>query len=289
MAARNRPYGVSSFVRLCTSQPEVASRRIGEVLRIVHVIVFVKFVPAPQGTPTLGADNLLVREGAEGALDPGDEYGLEMALRLTEGDGGDVAAINMGPEAEGTTAVRRALAMGAAGAVLISDPALRGADALGTARVLSAAAKRQPFDLAVAGVESTDGYTGTVPVTVAELLGVPSVTAVRSLEVSGGGVRIERQTETGTETVSAPLPALVTVTAGANEPRYPSLKGLMAAKSKPFETLSLSDLGVDAALVAPEQRVVEVSDVSSKAGGDVVGAGEGVARIADLLAESKVI
>jgi electron transfer flavoprotein beta subunit len=258
-------------------------------LRIVHVVVFVKFVPEPQGIPLLGADHLLVREGADGALDPGDEYGLELALRLTEANGGDVTAVSMGPEAEGTTAVRRALAMGAAGAVLVSDPALRGADALGTARVLAGAAGRAPFDLAIAGVESTDGYTGTVPVTVAELLGIPSVTAVRSLELSDDGVRIERQTETGTEVVAAPLPSLVTVTAGANEPRYPSLKGIMAAKSKPFETLTLADLGVDPAVVVPEQRVVEVTDVPPKTAGRIVGADEAIARIADLLAEAKVI
>ncbi|MFL5736186.1 MAG: electron transfer flavoprotein subunit beta/FixA family protein [Actinomycetota bacterium] len=258
-------------------------------MRVVHVVVFVKFVPEAQGMPMLGPDHLLVREGADGALDPGDEYGVELALRLTEADGGDVTAISMGPETEGTTAIRRALAMGAAGAVLVSDRALRGADALGTARVLAAAAKRQPFDLAIAGIESSDGYTGTVPVTVAELLGVPSVSAVRSLELWEDGVRIERQTETGTETVAAPLPALVTVTAGANEPRYPNLKGIMAAKSKPFETLSLSDLGVDVALVAPEQRVVDVGDVPAKTAGQVVGADEGVGRIADLLAEARVI
>ena len=254
----------------------------------MHVVVFVKFVPEPQGTPTLGPDHLLVREGVEGALDPGDEYGLELALRLTEEQGGEVTVISMGPE-DATAAVRRALAMGAAGAVLVTDPALRGADALGTARVLAAAAGRHSFDLAIAGAESTDGYTGTVPVTVAELLGIPSVTAVRSLEVSGDGIRVERQTESGTETVAAPLPSLVTVTAGATEPRYPSLKGIMAAKSKPFETLSLADLGVDPGLVAPEQRVVEVTDVPPKTAGEIVGADEGVARIADLLSEAKVI
>jgi electron transfer flavoprotein beta subunit len=258
------------------------------VLRIVQVVVFVKFVPEPQGTPTLGPDHLLVREGADGALDPGDEYGLELALRLTEEHGGEVTAVSMGPE-DATAAVRRALAMGAAGAILVTDPALRGADALGTARVLAAAAGRQPFDLAIAGVESTDGYTGTVPVTVAELLRIPSVTAVRSLDVSEDGIRIERQTETGTETVAAPLPSLVTVTAGANEPRYPSLKGIMAAKSKPFESLSLSDLGLDPAVVAPEQRVVEVTEVPAKSAGEIVAAEDGVARIADLLSQAKVI
>ncbi|MFL5766744.1 MAG: electron transfer flavoprotein subunit beta/FixA family protein [Actinomycetota bacterium] len=258
------------------------------MLRIVQVVVFVKFVPEPQGTPTLGPDHLLVREGADGALDPGDEYGLELALRLTEEHGGEVTAVSMGPE-DATAAVRRALAMGAAGAILVTDPALRGADALGTARVLAAAAGRQPFDLAIAGVESTDGYTGTVPVTVAELLRIPSVTAVRSLDVSEDGIRIERQTETGTETIAAPLPSLVTVTAGANEPRYPSLKGIMAAKSKPFESLSLSDLGLDPAIVAPEQRVVEVTEVPAKSAGEIVAAEDGVARIADLLSQAKVI
>ena len=254
----------------------------------MHIVVFVKFVPEPQGTPTLGPDHLLVREGADGALDPGDEFGLELGLRLAESNEGDVTAISMGPE-DATAAVRRALAMGADGGVLVTDPALRGADALGTARVLAAAAGRAPFDLAIAGVESTDGYTGTVPVTVAELLGIPSVTAVRELELAGGGIRAERQTETGAEVVEAPLPALVTVTAGATEPRYPSLKGIMAAKGKPFETLSLSDLGLEPRIVAPEQHVIAVADVPPKPAGKVVSADEGVARILELLADAKVL
>jgi electron transfer flavoprotein beta subunit len=258
-------------------------------LRIEHVVVFVKFVPEPQGTPTLGPDHLLVREAGSGALDPGDEFGVEMALRLAEASAGDVSAISMGPQEPATNALRRALAMGASSAVLVTDPALRGADALATARVLSAAAKRAPFDLAIAGAESTDGYTGTVPVTVAELLGVPSVTAVRTLDAAGGTIRVERQTESGSETVEAPLPALVTVANGANEPRYPSLKGIMAAKTKPFDTVSLSDLGIDSALVAPEQRVVEVTDVPPKRGGEIVSADEGVARIVELLADARVL
>jgi electron transfer flavoprotein beta subunit len=253
----------------------------------VNVVVFVKFVPEPQGTPKLGPDHLLVREGADGALDPGDEYGIELALQLAASDG-EVTALSMGPE-DAVSAVRRALAMGAHRGVLVTDPALRGADALATARVLAAAIRRKEFDLAIAGVESTDGYTGTVPVTVAELLGIPSVTAVRTLELQGDGIRVERQTESGSEVVEAPLPALVTVTAGANDPRYPSLKGIMGAKQKPFEQLSLTDLAIDAALVEPQQAVVDVTDVPAKASGEVVPAEEGVKRIVDLLVEAKVL
>ena len=122
-------------------------------------------------------------------------------------------------------------------------------------RVLAAAVGRAPFDLVLAGVESTDGYTGTLPMTVAELLGVPSATFARKVEVEGDALRVERQTEAGYDVVTCPLPALVTVTGSAAEPRYPTLKGIMAAKSKPLEQLSLADLGLSDADVAATQRV----------------------------------
>ncbi len=260
---------------------------MGGAREVVNVVVFVKYVPDPQGTPELGPDYLLMR-GGDGALDPSDEYGVELGLRLAESSGGRASVLSMGPEGA-ATAVQRALAMGADAGTLVSDTALRGADALATARVLAAAAGRLEFDLAIAGVESTDGYTGTVPVTVGEFLGIPSVTAVRGLALEDGGIRIERQTESGTEVVEAPLPAIVTVTAGAVEPRYPSLKGIMGARKKPFERLSLADLGIDAALVQSTQVVVEVSDVPAKAAGEVVGAEEAVGRIVDLLVEAKVL
>jgi electron transfer flavoprotein beta subunit len=194
----------------------------------------------------------------------------------------------MGPE-EAASAVQRALAMGAHRGVLITDPALRGADALATARVLAAAIRRRPFDLVIAAVESTDGYTGTVPATVAELLGVPSVTFARRLDVVGRTLRAERQTETGYDVLESPLPALVTVTAGATEPRYPSLKGIMAAKQKPVDRLTAADLGLSADEVAATQTVVSVEDAPPKAGGEIVSGDEAVGRIADLLAEAKVI
>ena len=252
----------------------------------MNITVLVKYVPNPTGTPELGPDNLLVRTAGDGALDPGDEYGLELALQLAEASGGEVTVVSMGPD-EAIAAVQRALAMGAHRGVLITDPMLRGADALVTARALAAALARQSADLVIAGAESTDGYTGTMPVTVAELLGMASVTAVRKLDADGDGFRIERQTESGYDVLRAPVPTLVTVTAGATEPRYPSLKGIMAAKSKPMERLTVADLGIDT--LRSSQAVAAVTDAPPKAGGEIVTGDEAVARIADLLAEAKVI
>jgi electron transfer flavoprotein beta subunit len=254
----------------------------------MNIVVCVKYVPDPQGTPTMGPDNLLVRSEG-GALDPGDEYGLEMALQLAEAGGGEVTALCMGPD-EAAAAVQRALAMGANRGVMVTDPALRGADALATSKVLAAAIARQQWELTIAGAESTDGYTGTVPVTVAEMLGAPAVLAVRKLEVFDGRIRVERQTEGGYDVLEGPMPAVVSVTAGATEPRYPSLKGIMSAKQKPVERLALSDLGLAADDVAASQKVTAVTDAPAKAGGEVIPAGpDAIARIADLLAEAKVI
>jgi len=156
----------------------------------MQVVVLVKYVPDPTGTPKLGEDHLVQREG-DGALDPGDEYAVEAALRLVEADEGEVTLLTMGPEGA-TTAIRRGLSMGAHRGLHVSDPALRGSDTLGTAKVLVAAIGRQPFDLVLSGVESTDGYTGTLPMAVAELLGVPSATFARTIEVADGALRIER-------------------------------------------------------------------------------------------------
>jgi electron transfer flavoprotein beta subunit len=255
----------------------------------VNVVVLVKYVPEPQGTPTLGGDNLLVREGVDGSLDPGDEFAVEAALQLVEAHGGEVTLVSMGPEVA-TSALRKGFSMGASGGVLVTDPVLRGADALATARVLAAAVQRSPFDLVLAGVESTDGYTGTLPMTVAELLAVPSATFARKVDVDGGALRVERQTEAGYDVVTCPMPALVTVTGSAAEPRYPTLKGIMAAKSKPLEQLSLADLGLSEADVAATQRVASVSETPEKAAGTVIAAGDdAAAKVADLLAEAKAI
>jgi electron transfer flavoprotein beta subunit len=254
----------------------------------MQIAVLVKYVPEPLGTPTLGEDLLLVREGVEGALDPGDEYAVEAALQLVDAHGGEVTLVSMGPEVA-TSAIRKGLSMGAHAGVLVSDPALRGADALSTARVLGSALGRGSFDLVLAGVESTDGSTGTLPMAVAELLGVPSATFARKIEVRDGGLRIERATEEGYDVIECPLPALATVTGSGAEPRYPTLKGIMSAKAKPLEQLALADLGLAAADVAPNQRVTAVAAAPQKGPGEILSGDDAVARLTDALAEAKVI
>ena len=256
----------------------------------MNVIVLAKYVPNPNGMPEIGDDFLLKREGVEGAMDPTDEYGVEAGLRLVEKAGeGEVTLISMGPE-PAVAGIRKGLSMGAHGAVVISDPALRGADALVTARVLAAAIGRRQYDVVISGVESTDGYTGTLPMALARLLGIPSVTFARSLDVDGGTLRAQRQTEAGYADVEASLPALVTVTAGVGEPRYPTLKGIMSAKSKPVENLTTGDLGIGPEDLGSSQKVTGVSAAPEKAAGQIVeDDGTGAERIATFLQEAKVI
>ena len=175
---------------------------------------------------------------------------------------GEVTLVSMAPNNE-TAGLRTALAMGAAKAILVSDDALSGAGALDTAKVLAAAIKRAEPDLVLAATESSDGYTGTVPEQVAALLGLPSITFAKHVEISGETVSVQRQTELGYDEVETTLPALVSVTAGVVEPRYPSFKGIMAAKSKPVDQLSLADLGIDAGTVGSAgagQEIVAVDD-----------------------------
>jgi electron transfer flavoprotein beta subunit len=256
--------------------------------RRVQVVVLVKSIPDASGEIKLDGDFRVKREG-DGVLDPGDEFAVEAALKVAEAGQGELAAVSMGPPNAGA-AIRRALAMGAHKGVHVSDDALRGADSLATARVLAAAVGRSEHDVILAGVESTDGYTGTVPMAVAELLGIPAVTFARSVAVTDGTARIERQTEAGYDVVECPLPVLVTVTASASEPRFPTLKGIMSAKSKPLEEVSLADLGLSADDVASTQRVTAVDAAPQKGAGQVIPAdGEAAAKIADLLAEAKVI
>ena len=254
----------------------------------MNVVVLVKWVPNPAGTPTLGEDHLVVREGVEGTLDPGDEYAVEAGLQAVEANGGEVTLVSMGPEIA-MGAVRKGLSMGAHKGVLVTDPALRGADTLATARVLAAAISREPFDLVLTGSESTDGYTGTLPMAVAGLLGIPSLTFARKLELAEGTARIERQTDLGYDVLESALPALVSVTGAAAEPRYATLKGIMSSKSKPVDQLTLADLGLSAAEVAPSQRVVAVTQAVVRGPGEIVEGDGAVARIADFLAEAKVI
>lgn len=254
----------------------------------MNILVCVKQVPDPNNAYEL-VDGRLKRDVAQNVLDPGDEFGVEAALQLADASGGEVTVVSMGP-ARSLEAIRRALSMGAAKGILVTDDALVGADALATATVLAKCAERVSPDLVIASVESTDGYTGTVPATIAALLNQPQATFAKSLEVDGQTLKIKRQTEAGYDEVECSLPAVVTVTAGVNEPRYPTLKGIMQAKAKPVDQLSLSDLELDAAAVAPKQTVASVNDAPARGAGEkIVDDGSGAAKIADFLAEAKVI
>jgi electron transfer flavoprotein beta subunit len=254
----------------------------------MNVVVCVKQVPDPNSVGQLDpSTHNLKREGVEVVLDPGDEFGIEAGLQLAEAHGGQVTVVSMGPE-KGLDAIRKALAMGAAKGVLVSDPSLAGADALTTAKVLAAAIRREGFDLVIAATESTDGYTGLVPQAMAELLGVPAVTFAKAIESDGTTLKVRRQTEAGYDRVEATLPALVSVTAGVNEPRYPSLKGIMAAKSKPVDRLGVADLGL--AQLTPGQAIVSVQPAEQRKAGEVVeDDGTGAHRVVEFLASKKVI
>lgn len=254
----------------------------------MNVTVCVKQIPDPNQNYEL-VNGRLKRDVAQSVLDPGDEFGVEAALRLTEASGGEVTVVSMGPE-KAMEAIRRALSMGAHKGILVTDDALAGADALATARVLAAAIKRNPFDLVVCGVESTDGYTGAVPAMVAELLGVPQATFVKELTVEGDGITVKRQTVLGFDTVTCSLPALITVTAGVNEPRYPTFKGIMQAKTKPVEQLKAGDLGLSTEEIAASQSVAAVNPAPARGAGEIVpDDGSGAAKIADFLKAAKVI
>jgi len=254
----------------------------------MNVVVCVKQVPDPNSAGQLDpATNRLKREGVEVVLDPGDEYGIEAGLQLAEASGGQVTVVSMGPE-KALDAIRKALAMGAAKGVLVSDAALAGADALTTAKVLAAAIRREPFDLVITATESTDASTGVVPQMLAGLLDVPCVTFAKHVEASGGTLKVNRQTEAGYDVVEADLPALMSVTAGVFEPRYPSLKGIMAAKSKPVDRLGVADLGLGE--VTSGEQIVGVQPAEERKAGEIVeDDGTAAQRIVDFLAAQKVI
>ena len=242
----------------------------------MNVVVCVKQIPDPAAPQSLDASYNLDRSGKL-ILDEADTYGVEMALQLVDKAGsGEVTVVSMGSAGD-VAGLRNALAMGAARAVIVSDDALRGTDALGTAKVLAAVIKRERPDMILAATESSDGYTGTTPVQLAELLGLPSITFAKSVTVEGLTVKVDRQTESGYDEVTAPLPCVVTVTAGVVEPRYASFKGIMAAKSKPVEVLSVADLGLEGAFGpggARQEITAVVASESRQAGEKYVDEGD---------------
>jgi electron transfer flavoprotein beta subunit len=259
----------------------------------VNIAVCVKQVPDTSSPGRLDPNSHTLDRAGKLMLDPSDEYGVEMALQLiAAAGGGEVTLVSMAPHNE-VSGLRTALAMGADKAILVSDDALQGSDALATAKVLAKALQRVNADLILAATESTDGYTGTLPVQVAQLLGLPSITFAKGVRVEDGKVLVDRQTEAGYDEVTCPLPALVTVTAGVVEPRYPSFKGIMAAKSRPIEQLKVADLDL-----APEQvgwsgagqEIVSVEPAEARQAGEiVVDEGDGHERIVAFLEQLKVI
>jgi electron transfer flavoprotein beta subunit len=260
----------------------------------MHVAVCVKQIPDPAAPGELDASTNTLKRAGKLVMDDSDSYGVEMALQLVaEAGGGSVTVISMAPNQE-VKGVKDALAMGADKAIVVTDDALKGSDALSTAKVLAACVQRAgDVDLVLAATESTDGYTGTLPVQVAELLGLPSVTFAKKVSTDGSKVTVDRQTEAGYDEVECPLPALVTVTAGVVEPRYPSFKAIMAAKNKPVDLLSLSDLGIDGGSVGwagARQEITAVKAAEARTAGEIVeDDGEAFTKIVSFLENLKVV
>jgi electron transfer flavoprotein beta subunit len=259
----------------------------------MNVAVCVKQIPDPAVPGSLSGDNTLTREGKL-ILDESDSYGVEMALQLVDAaGGGEVVLISMAPNNE-TSGLRTALAMGAARAVLVSDPALAGSDALSTAKVIAKSVERVgDVDLLLTATESTDGYTGTIPAQVAELLGWPSMTFAKHVETSDGTIKVQRQTEAGYDQLEGTLPAVVSVTAGVVEPRYPSFKGIMAAKNKPVDQVTVADLGLDASQVGWSGARQEITNVEKaperQAGEKFEDDGTGAEKVVAFLERLKLV
>ncbi|MEX1279480.1 MAG: electron transfer flavoprotein subunit beta/FixA family protein [Acidimicrobiia bacterium] len=252
----------------------------------MKVAVCVKQIPDPASDYSLDPDTHWLERPAEQVLDDTDRYGVEVALQIADAHEGSVTLISMGPSGN-LQGIRQALAMGADDAVLVDDADLKGADALTTAQVLAAAIGRGEYDLVIAGTESTDGYSGVVPQQVAALLDLPSLTYATKIDTDGSTVSIRRQTTYGYDEVSAATPAVVSVTAGVVEPRYPTFKGIMQAKQKPVETVTAADLGVDTGV---GQAVTAVDDAPPREAGEkVVDEGEAHLQVVSVLEAKKVL
>jgi electron transfer flavoprotein beta subunit len=262
----------------------------------LKILVTVKLVPDTNADKRIDpASKRLVRTGVDTVLNPFDEYAIEAALQLRDAlaDGSTVTIFSMAPES-GREIVRKALAMGADDAVMFSDPGLAGSDLWATAYAMAHAIKAVGFDLVLTGTQSTDAISGDLPGMLAEYLGVPALTYARELTLADGRLRVKRETETGYQIVSAPLPALASVTKSANEPRYPSLKGIMGAKKKEIRSLALSDLALTQAVGGDGARteVLELATPPAREKGRTVTAAdgaEGARAVMDFLTSRKLL
>ncbi|HWC34387.1 MAG TPA: electron transfer flavoprotein subunit beta/FixA family protein [Mycobacteriales bacterium] len=259
----------------------------------MNIVVCVKQVPDTYEEKKLSdADKTLDREGVEGVMNELDEYAVEEALRLKEAHGGEVIILTVGPE-KAVETIRKALSMGADSAVHVVDPALHGSDALATSYALAKALGTIEHDLVILGVESTDARMSVIPAMLAERTGAAQLSFARKVEVNGSTVKIERQTDTGYDVVEASTPAIVSVVEKINEPRYPSFKGIMAAKKKPLTTLSIADAGIDAGNVGLGGSGTSVAEFAARppkqAGTIVKDEGDGGTKLAEFLASQKII
>lgn len=262
----------------------------------MRIVVLTKPVPDPAAAAErLKPDGRLDRASAPAVINGNDEYTLEAALQLNEAHGGEVILLAMAP-ATGVETLRKGLAMGAHRGVLVTDPALEGSDAWSTARVLAAAIRELEYDLVIAGFDTSDGVGGVVGAAVATLLGLPYLSSAAKIEPDpdAGTVRVRRISPTGFDVLEAPLPALVVGTQLLGAPRYPSLKGIMAARSKEVVTRTLADLGLDDGSVGGATSRTTLTDQRKppERGATQVVRGspaEGATAIVELLASRRLI
>jgi electron transfer flavoprotein beta subunit len=257
----------------------------------MKIVVLVKQVPDSGAERRLSeADHTVDRKSADNLINEMDDYAIEEALRLKEAHGGEVTILTMGPE-RAAESIRKALSMGPDGAVHVLDDALAGSCAVATSRVLAAALRTLEPDLVLCGAESTDGRVQAMPHMLAERLGIAALTGARKLTVVGDTLTIERQTDEGYEVVTATAPAVVSVWDTINEPRYPSFKGIMAAKKKPVSVLSLADLGIDSAEVGSAGATSAVVEHHQRpprsAGQKIVDEGEAGTALVEFLVSEK--
>jgi electron transfer flavoprotein beta subunit len=259
----------------------------------MNIVVLVKQVPDTWSERTLKAgDSTLDRQSADAVINELDEYAIEEGLRLAEAHGGEVTILSMGPE-RAAESIRKALSMGADKAIHLVDDGLAGSDAVQSSAAIAAVLSRTEFDLVILGSESTDARMGVLAAMLAEQLGLPQLSYASKVEIDGTSVHINRLTEYGYDKVEATLPAVMSVVEKINEPRYPSFKGIMAAKKKPVETLSLADVGVDPAQVGLAAAATEVASFAKRpprqAGTIVPDEGDGGTKAAEYLAAQKFI
>jgi electron transfer flavoprotein beta subunit len=259
----------------------------------MNIVVCVKQVPDTATERKLRSDDkTLDRDAADGLINELDEYAIEEGLRLQEAHGGEVTILTMGPE-KAAESIRKALSMGPDKAVHILDDSLHGSDALQTSYAMAQVLSKIGFDLVILGSESTDARMGLLAPMLAERLGVPQVSLAAKVEVDGSTIRIHRQTDYGYDKVEAALPAIVSVVEKINEPRYPSFKGIMAAKKKPVERLSAPDADIDigkVGVVTAATEVVAFAEAPPRQKGQIVrDEGDGGVKIADFLASKKLV